>query len=74
MIFYLSLFRTQSFSVGEGEHREDLLEELSLHPDSLTPERLLCTPANVVEVHRDLQTGEESILWLHETRVPSYKH
>ncbi|TNM94632.1 hypothetical protein fugu_017391 [Takifugu bimaculatus] len=47
---------TQSFSVGDGEDQEDLLDELTLHPDSLTPERLLCTPANVVEVHRDLQT------------------
>uniref|UniRef100_H2S107 DNA polymerase zeta catalytic subunit n=1 Tax=Takifugu rubripes TaxID=31033 RepID=H2S107_TAKRU len=60
---------TQSFSVGDGEDQEDLLDELTLHPDSLTPERLLCTPANVVEVHRDLQTGEENILWLHERRT-----
>lgn len=67
--FYLTLFRTQSFSVGDGEDQEDLLDELTLHPDSLTPERGLCTPANVVEVHRDLQTGEENILWLHERRT-----
>lgn len=48
-------------SVGDREDQEDLLEELTLHPDPLTPEGLLCTSANVVEVHRDLQTGKENV-------------
>lgn len=68
----LYLFRTQSFSV-DGEACEDLLDEFTLHPDNWTPERLQCIPANVVEVHRGLQTGEENILWINENRAPSYK-
>ncbi|KAJ8355995.1 hypothetical protein SKAU_G00187890 [Synaphobranchus kaupii] len=47
---------TQSGSVGEGEESEMFPVELSLHPDVLTPEALHCTPANLVEVHKDTQT------------------
>lgn len=57
--FCLSLLRTQGSSVGDGEDQEDFPGELTLHSDLLTPEGLPCTPANAVEVHRDLQPGEE---------------
>ncbi|KAG5846710.1 hypothetical protein ANANG_G00117850 [Anguilla anguilla] len=46
---------TQSGSVGEGDESEMFPVELSLHPDVLTPEALHCTPANLVEVHKDTQ-------------------
>ncbi|KAM3861188.1 LOW QUALITY PROTEIN: DNA polymerase zeta catalytic subunit [Diretmus argenteus] len=47
---------TQSGStVGDWEEQEDSPGELSLHPDTLTPAGLQCTPANMVEVHRDSQ-------------------
>lgn len=65
--FYLYLFRTQSLSVNDREDQEDLLDELTLHPDPLTLEGLLCTSANVVEVHRDLQTGKENVFFIHKT-------
>lgn len=73
MIFISNLFRSQRLSVGDEEDQDDLLDELTLHPDPLTPEGLLCTPANVVEVHRDSQTGRENILWSHQSRDFSYK-
>ncbi|XP_033505189.2 DNA polymerase zeta catalytic subunit isoform X2 [Epinephelus lanceolatus] len=44
---------TQSSSIGDGEDQEDLLGALTLHPVSLTPEGLQCTPANAVETHRN---------------------
>ncbi|KAI1897439.1 hypothetical protein AGOR_G00083300 [Albula goreensis] len=47
---------SQSGSVGEGDESEMFPVELSLHPDILTPEALHCTPANLVEVHKDTQT------------------
>ncbi|XP_074472184.1 DNA polymerase zeta catalytic subunit isoform X2 [Sebastes fasciatus] len=43
---------TQGSSVSDGEDQEDLLAEMTLHSDPLTPEGLPCTPANAVEVHR----------------------
>nr|XP_046229616.1 DNA polymerase zeta catalytic subunit isoform X2 [Scatophagus argus] len=46
---------TQDSSVGDGDDQEDFLSELTLHPDPLTPKGLLCTPANAMEEHRDLQ-------------------
>ncbi|XP_061097381.1 DNA polymerase zeta catalytic subunit isoform X2 [Conger conger] len=46
---------TQSGSVGEGDESAMFPVELSLHPDVLTPEALHCTPANLVEVHKDTQ-------------------
>uniref|UniRef100_UPI003AAE4BD6 DNA polymerase zeta catalytic subunit n=1 Tax=Centroberyx gerrardi TaxID=166262 RepID=UPI003AAE4BD6 len=47
---------TQSGSaVGDGEEQEAFPGDLSLHLDSLTSEGLQCTPANMVEVHRDPQ-------------------
>ncbi len=66
--FSLSLLRTHGSTVGNGEDQEDFLSELTLHPDSLTPEGLSCTPANAVEVHRDSQFGREIVLLgMHET-------
>ncbi|KAJ8385944.1 hypothetical protein AAFF_G00179060 [Aldrovandia affinis] len=47
---------TQSGSAGEGDESEMFPVELSLHPDVLSPEALHCTPANLVEVHKDTQT------------------
>ncbi|XP_030578063.1 DNA polymerase zeta catalytic subunit isoform X2 [Archocentrus centrarchus] len=46
---------TQDLSVGDGENQEDFPGELTLHFDPLTPDGLLCTPANALEVHRDSQ-------------------
>uniref|UniRef100_A0A8C7PMY2 DNA polymerase zeta catalytic subunit n=1 Tax=Oncorhynchus mykiss TaxID=8022 RepID=A0A8C7PMY2_ONCMY len=45
---------TQSRSVDDAAEEQDPSPaELSLHPDVLTPELLQCTPANLVEAHRD---------------------
>uniref|UniRef100_A0A8C7GH59 DNA polymerase zeta catalytic subunit n=1 Tax=Oncorhynchus kisutch TaxID=8019 RepID=A0A8C7GH59_ONCKI len=45
---------TQSGSVDDAAEEQDPSPaELSLHPDVLTPELLQCTPANLVEAHRD---------------------
>ena len=57
----LSPLRTQGSSVGDGEDQEDLLSELTLHPDPLTPEGRLCSPANAVEVHRNQPPGETNL-------------
>ncbi|XP_035851664.1 DNA polymerase zeta catalytic subunit isoform X2 [Sander lucioperca] len=46
---------TQGSCVSEREDQEDLLGDLTLHSDPLTPEGLTCTPANAVEVHRHSQ-------------------
>ncbi|XP_067429067.1 DNA polymerase zeta catalytic subunit isoform X1 [Thunnus thynnus] len=46
---------TQASAVGDGDEQEDFLGVLTLHSDPLTPEGVPCTPANVVEVHRDSQ-------------------
>ncbi|KAJ8270777.1 hypothetical protein GJAV_G00119170 [Gymnothorax javanicus] len=57
---------TQSGSAGEGDESGMFPVELSLHPDVLTPEDLHCTPASLVEVHKDTQpdtkrhSGKES--------------
>lgn len=58
-------------SVGDTEDQEDLPHELTLHPDPLTPEELLCTSANVVEVHRDLQTGKENVFGYTKQGLPA---
>ncbi|XP_036405177.1 DNA polymerase zeta catalytic subunit [Megalops cyprinoides] len=47
---------TQSGTMGDGDDSELFPVELSLHPDVLTPEALHCTPANLVEVHKDVPT------------------
>lgn len=55
------ILRQNDFSVSLSESVEDDEEsdmfpvELSLHSDLLTPEALQCTPANLVEVHKDSQ-------------------
>ncbi|XP_032398313.1 DNA polymerase zeta catalytic subunit isoform X2 [Etheostoma spectabile] len=46
---------TQGSCVSEREDQEDLLADMTLHSDPLTPEGLPCTPANAVEVHRHSQ-------------------
>ncbi|XP_068432657.1 DNA polymerase zeta catalytic subunit [Clinocottus analis] len=46
---------TQGSSVSDGEDQEDLLGQMTLYPDPLTPEGRPCTPANAVEVHRQSQ-------------------
>ncbi|KAM7395002.1 hypothetical protein PAMA_006648 [Pampus argenteus] len=46
---------TQASSIGDGEEHEDFLGVPTLHSNPLTPEAVLCTPANAVEVHRDSQ-------------------
>ncbi|XP_050928012.1 LOW QUALITY PROTEIN: DNA polymerase zeta catalytic subunit [Lates calcarifer] len=46
---------TQASSVGDGEEDQDDFPDLTLHCDPLTPEGLLSTPANAVEVHRNSQ-------------------
>lgn len=45
------MLRTQ-----EDQDQEDFLGDLTLH------EELPCTSANIVEAHRDLQPGEETVL------------
>ncbi|XP_051265819.1 DNA polymerase zeta catalytic subunit isoform X2 [Dicentrarchus labrax] len=54
---FKEILKENEFDVtqGEGEDQEDFPGGLTLHSDPLTPEELLCTPANAVEVHRDLQ-------------------
>ncbi|XP_048842517.1 DNA polymerase zeta catalytic subunit isoform X1 [Brienomyrus brachyistius] len=53
---------TQSGSVcGVGDESQMFAVELSLHPDVLTPEALRCTPANLVEVHKDTQTDAKRL-------------
>ncbi|KAM4522166.1 DNA polymerase zeta catalytic subunit isoform 2-T2 [Odontesthes bonariensis] len=44
---------TQELSVDEDQ--EDFPGDLTLHSEPLSPDRLLCTPANAVEAHRDSQ-------------------
>uniref|UniRef100_A0A8D0AEM7 DNA polymerase zeta catalytic subunit n=1 Tax=Sander lucioperca TaxID=283035 RepID=A0A8D0AEM7_SANLU len=56
---------TQGSCVSEREDQEDLLGDLTLHSDPLTPEGLTCTPANAVEVHRHSQkshTKKEAVV------------
>lgn len=55
----MSFLRTQASSVGDGDDdREEVPVDFTLHSDALTPEGVLCTPANAVEAHRDTQPGE----------------
>ncbi|KAM6915313.1 DNA polymerase zeta catalytic subunit [Xenentodon cancila] len=44
---------TQDLSVDEDQ--EDFLSDVTVHPDTLTPHALPCTPANAVGEHRDSQ-------------------
>uniref|UniRef100_A0A3Q3BAC6 REV3 like, DNA directed polymerase zeta catalytic subunit n=1 Tax=Kryptolebias marmoratus TaxID=37003 RepID=A0A3Q3BAC6_KRYMA len=46
-------------SFVDNERIEDFSGDLTLHSDLLTPDRLPCTPANVVEIHRDSQPDLE---------------
>ncbi|XP_054474015.1 DNA polymerase zeta catalytic subunit isoform X1 [Anoplopoma fimbria] len=46
---------TQGLSVSDGEDQEDLVGEMTLHSDPLSPEGLPYTPANAVESHRQSQ-------------------
>nr|XP_015209617.1 PREDICTED: LOW QUALITY PROTEIN: DNA polymerase zeta catalytic subunit [Lepisosteus oculatus] len=50
-----------SESLDDAEEPEMFPVELSLHSDFLTPEALQCTPANLVEVHKDSQPGPKKI-------------
>ncbi|XP_066555014.1 DNA polymerase zeta catalytic subunit [Amia ocellicauda] len=55
--FSLSL----SGSGDEADETDMFPVDLSLHSDILTPEALQCTPANLVEVHKDSQQGYKKI-------------
>uniref|UniRef100_A0A8C4LE47 DNA polymerase zeta catalytic subunit n=1 Tax=Equus asinus TaxID=9793 RepID=A0A8C4LE47_EQUAS len=53
---------TLSGSVDYSDGSQEFSAELTLHPEVLSPEILQCTPANMVEVHKDteLSKGEVS--------------
>ncbi|XP_041109581.1 DNA polymerase zeta catalytic subunit-like [Polyodon spathula] len=61
------ILRQNDLSVSLSDSKEDdevsdmLPVELSLHSDLLTPEALQCTPANLVEVHKDSQPGTKKM-------------
>uniref|UniRef100_A0A1A7XY61 DNA polymerase zeta catalytic subunit n=2 Tax=Iconisemion striatum TaxID=60296 RepID=A0A1A7XY61_9TELE len=48
-------------TLDSSEANEEFSGEISLHPDPPTPDRLPCTPANAVEVHRDSQPDSVKI-------------
>nr|XP_040017164.1 DNA polymerase zeta catalytic subunit isoform X2 [Gasterosteus aculeatus aculeatus] len=52
---------TQGLSVSNRQDQEDLLSEMTLHPDPLTPEGWPFTPANAVEAHRSPQPVPDSV-------------
>lgn len=47
------LNRTLSGSVDYSNGSEEFSAELTLHSEVLSPEAFQCTPANMVEVHKD---------------------
>lgn len=62
----MSFLRTQASSVGDrDDDPEDNPSDFTLHSDALTPEGALCTPANAVEVHRDSQPGEGTVVCIY---------
>lgn len=47
------LTRTLSGSVDYSNGSEEFSAQLTLHSEVLSPEAFQCTPANMVEVHKD---------------------
>ncbi|XP_037014910.2 DNA polymerase zeta catalytic subunit isoform X1 [Artibeus jamaicensis] len=53
--------RTLSGSVDYSDGSQEFSAELTLHSEVLSPEVLHCTPANMVEVHRDTELSKGHI-------------
>uniref|UniRef100_A0A8C0R3U3 DNA polymerase zeta catalytic subunit n=1 Tax=Canis lupus dingo TaxID=286419 RepID=A0A8C0R3U3_CANLU len=55
---------TLSGSVDYSDGSQEFSAELTLHSEVLSPDTLQCTPANMVEVHKDteLGKGEEALI------------
>ncbi|NXH09862.1 REV3L polymerase, partial [Bucco capensis] len=51
---------TLSGSVDYSNGSEEFSAELTLHSEVLSPEAFQCTPANMVEVHKDKKVNKES--------------
>uniref|UniRef100_A0A8C4LE81 DNA polymerase zeta catalytic subunit n=1 Tax=Equus asinus TaxID=9793 RepID=A0A8C4LE81_EQUAS len=49
---------TLSGSVDYSDGSQEFSAELTLHPEVLSPEILQCTPANMVEVHKDTELSK----------------
>ncbi|KAM5282957.1 DNA polymerase zeta catalytic subunit isoform 2-T2 [Hipposideros larvatus] len=49
---------TLSGSVGYSDGSQEFSAELTLHSEVLSPEILQCTPANMVEVHKDTELSK----------------
>ncbi|XP_063108437.1 DNA polymerase zeta catalytic subunit isoform X2 [Cavia porcellus] len=50
-----------SGSVDYSDGSQEFSAELTLHSDILSPEMLQCTPANMIEVHRDIEPTKADI-------------
>nr|XP_023419436.1 LOW QUALITY PROTEIN: DNA polymerase zeta catalytic subunit [Cavia porcellus] len=50
-----------SGSVDYSDGSQEFSAELTLHSDILSPEMLQCTPANMIEVHRDIESTKADI-------------
>ncbi|XP_069880851.1 DNA polymerase zeta catalytic subunit isoform X2 [Dipodomys merriami] len=50
---------TLSESMDNSDGSQEFSAELTLHSDILTPEMLQCTPANMIEVHRDTELNKD---------------
>lgn len=49
---------TLSGSVDYSDGSQEFSAELTLHSEVLSPDTLQCTPANMVEVHKDTELGK----------------
>ncbi|XP_073076869.1 DNA polymerase zeta catalytic subunit isoform X1 [Manis javanica] len=61
--------RTLSGSVGYSDASQGLSAELTLYSEALSPESLPCTPANMVEVHKDTELSKGHIKYKLEEAV-----
>ncbi|XP_004874677.1 DNA polymerase zeta catalytic subunit isoform X2 [Heterocephalus glaber] len=50
---------TLSGSVDYSDGSQEFSAELTLHSDILSPEMLQCTPANMIEVHKDTELSKD---------------
>ncbi|XP_073076870.1 DNA polymerase zeta catalytic subunit isoform X2 [Manis javanica] len=60
---------TLSGSVGYSDASQGLSAELTLYSEALSPESLPCTPANMVEVHKDTELSKGHIKYKLEEAV-----
>lgn len=56
--------------MGYSDGSQEFSAELTLHSEVLSPEILQCTPANMVEVHKDTELSKGEVFFSGIQKIP----